>query len=143
MVTIEGRQTKLLKQQTFTLQIKIASIKDLIKGCLTKEPIQVSKNSKDSHMNTIGTEYLLLSSNKNAVVVSINTHQVVAELNLKKREMSCSLFFGGTVVLIGTYVDTLFVFSYPDFKHLFSMQSHESILSMCVVSPEHQFIALG
>lgn len=94
-------------------------------------------------MNTIGSEFILLSSNKNAVVVSLSTHEVVAELNLKNREMSCSLFFGGKVVLIGTYVDTLFVFSYPDFKHLFSMRSHESILSMCVVSPVHQFIAIG
>lgn len=94
-------------------------------------------------MNTIGTEYILLGQNKNAVVVSMTTREVVAELNLKNREMSSSLFFGGSVILVGTYVDTLFVFSYPDFNYLFSMRSHESILSMCVVSPEHQFIALG
>lgn len=102
----------------------------------------IGKNSKDSHMNTIGTDYVLLSSNKNAVVVSVETQEVVAELNLKNREMSCSLLFG-SVVLIGTYVDTLFVFSYPEFNLLFSMRSRESILTMCVVSEEHQFIALG
>ena len=46
-------------------------------------------------------------------------------------------------MLIGTYVDTLFAFSFPHFAPLFSMRSHDSILAMCVVSTDHNFIALG
>ena len=97
---------------------------------------------KDAHMNTIGSEYFLLSVQKNAHVVSRETHEVVAELNLKSREMSCSLVFKN-ILMIGTYVDTLFLFSMPTFELLFSIRSHDSILSLCVISSVHNFIALG
>ena len=55
-----------LKTEPYMLQIKVSSLKDLIKGCFKKEPAVVSKNMKDAHMNTIGPELLLLSANKNA-----------------------------------------------------------------------------
>ena len=88
---------------------------------------------KDAHMNTIGEEFILLSVNKNAHVVTRETNEPIAELNLKNREMACSLVFQN-VLLIGTYVDTLFVFSIGEFNPLFSMRSNDSILSMCVIS---------
>ena len=60
-------------------------------------------------MNTVESDKVLLSVAKNAQVVSLETQEVIAELNLKKREMSCSLVYEN-VLLIGTYVDTIFVF---------------------------------
>lgn len=56
--------------------------------------------------------------------------------------MASSLFYD-KVVLIGTYVDTLFAFSYGDFGLLFSLRCRDSILSMCALSTDHNFIALG
>ena len=56
--------------------------------------------------------------------------------------MSCSMVYQN-VLLIGTYVDTLFLFSVPTFELLFSIRSHDSILSLCTISTAHNFIALG
>ena len=93
-------------------------------------------------MNIVGSEFVLLSSHKNAHVIQIDTKETVAELNLKNREMSCSMVFKN-VLLVGTYVDTLFVFSIPDFKLLHCMRTHDSILCICTISEAHNFIALG
>ena len=132
--------------ESFRLSIKIKSMQDLISNCMKKEVRVVGKNAKDAHMNTIGGDLILLSLHKNAQVISKqNGGEVVAELNLKNREMSCSLVYEN-VLLIGTYVDTLFVFeigSDNSFPPLFSIRSHDSILTMCVISPDHNFIALG
>ena len=84
---------KEVKRNPFMLQIKISNIEDLIKGCFKKEPKLIGKNTKDSHMNTIGNDKVLFSVNKNAHVVSLDTQEVIAELNLKKREMSSSLVY--------------------------------------------------
>ena len=48
--------------------------------------------------------------NKNAHVIDRTTGQLLAELNLKSREMSSSCVTGD-YLYIGTYVDTVFVFS--------------------------------
>ena len=127
---------------SFRLAVKIKSVKDLISNCLKKESTQIGKNMKDAHMNTIGADFILLSVHKNAHVVTRGDNEPVAELNLKNREMACSLVYEN-VLLIGTYVDTLFVFSVSDFAPLFSMRSHDSILSMCVISTNHNFLALA
>ena len=140
--SIGGPADGLLKQSPFMLQIKINSIKELIKGCFKKEPTLVGKNMKDAHISTVGSDFLLLSVNKNAQVISLATLEVVTDLNLKNREMASSLFYG-RIVLIGTYVDTLFVFSYGDFSPLFNLRCHDSILSICYLSTDHNFIALG
>ena len=132
----------MLKMDNFRLSIKIKSTKDLISNCLKKEPNHIGQNMKDAHMNTIGEEFILISVNKNAHVVTREANEAVAELNLKNREMACSLVFQN-VLLIGTYVDTLFVFSITDFSPLFSMRSNDSILTMCVISDSHNFLALG
>ena len=63
-------------------------------------------------MNTIGDKYILISMNKNAHVIDRVTGQLMAELNLKSREMSSSCV-AGKYLYIGTYVDTLFVFHLP------------------------------
>ena len=132
---IGGKEENLLKMDCFRLSIKIKSCKDLIANCLKKEPIAIGKNMKDAHMNTIGEHLILLSYHKNAHVVTREGSEPVAELNLKNREMSCSLVYEN-VLLIGTYVDTLFVFGIGDgFPALFSLRSHDSILTMCVISP--------
>ena len=117
-------------------------MKDLIKSCFKKEPLAISRNMKDSHLNVIGADFVLLSVNKNAHVVSRFGGKVFSELNLKNREMSCSMIYQD-VLLIGTYVDTLFVFQIPSFQLLFSIRARDSILTMCVVSEAHNFIALG
>ena len=93
-------------------------------------------------MNTIGSDFIVIAVQKNAHVVSRETGEVVAELNLKNREMSCSMVYKN-VLLIGTYVDTLQVFEIPSFTHLFSLRTHDSILTMCTISPSHNYIALG
>lgn len=55
------------------LQIKVQSVKDLIRSCIKKEPVVVGKNTKDAHLNTIGSDYVLVSANKNAQVLHIDT----------------------------------------------------------------------
>jgi len=122
--------------------MKVDSIHKLIKGCFKKQPEVLAKNTKDSHMNTIGSNLVLLSSAKNAHVFNIDDKQIVAELHLKNREMSCSLVYKH-VLLVGTYVDTLFVFRISDFQLLHSMRTHDSILTICTISEAHNFIALG
>ena len=67
----------------------------------------------------------MVSANKNAHILRISREgpaEIVAELNLKNREMSSSLVFKSTL-LIGTYVDTIFVYSLPDFAPLFQMRA--------------------
>ena len=63
-------------------------------------------------MKTIGDKYILISMNKNAHVIDRVTGQLMAELNLKSREMSSSCV-AGEYLYIGTYVDTLFIFHLP------------------------------
>ena len=93
-------------------------------------------------MNTVGSDYILVSASKNAHIVRRNSQEIVAELNLKNREMSSSLVYKG-VILIGTYVDTLFTFAQEDFSPLFQMRTQDSILSMTVLSEAHNFVAIG
>ena len=94
----------------FVIELKITSLTGLITNCLKQERITVCKNMKDAHMNTIKDKYILISINKNAHVINRATGQLIAELNLKSREMSSSCVTGN-YLYIGTYVDTLFVFS--------------------------------
>mmetsp|Transcript_45302 Transcript_45302/g.60148 ORF Transcript_45302/g.60148 Transcript_45302/m.60148 type:complete len:118 (-) Transcript_45302:837-1190(-) len=117
-------------------------MKDLIDGCFKKELLVVGKSTKDTHMSSLSPELILVSANKNAHVLSVSPQETVAELNLKNREMSSS-HVHKNVLLIGTYVDTLFVFALDDFSPLFNMRTHDSILSMAVLSSAHNFIALG
>lgn len=56
--------------------------------------------------------------------------------------MSSSLVFRD-LLLIGTYVDTLFVFSLADFAPILSLRTRDSILSMAVISTSHNLIVLG
>ena len=65
-------------------------------------------------MNTIGIEYVLASANKNAHIVNRQTGKMEIELNLKNREMSSSLIVGD-FLFVGTYVDSLFIFSISGF----------------------------
>lgn len=120
----------------------MSNIKDLIGSCFKKDLIVAAKNTKDAHMNTVGSDYILVSANKNAHIVRRNYKEIVAELNLKNREMSSSLVYKG-VILIGTYVDTLFTFAQEDFSPLFQMRTQDSILSMTVLSEAHNFVAIG
>lgn len=72
-------------------------------------------------MKAIDSQHILVSTNKNAHVirnVATESPEIIAELNLKNREMSSSLVFKSTL-LIGTFVDTLFVFSLEDYAPLF------------------------
>jgi hypothetical protein len=62
---------------------------------------------------------------------------------LKKREMSTSLEFKD-LILVGTYVDTIFFFSANGtFENLFRLRTRESVISMGIVSEEHNIIAIG
>ena len=73
---------------------------------------------KDAHMNTIGEDYILTGIAKNAVIITRSTYNKEYELNLKNREMSTSLVHKD-LLYIGTYVDTIFIFSIAnDFERL-------------------------
>ena len=72
---------------------------------------------KDAHMNTIGEDYILTGMNKNAHVINRASFELEHELNLKNREMSTSLVHKD-LLYIGTYVDTLFIFSIKDFTKI-------------------------
>ena len=72
---------------------------------------------KDAHMNTIGEDYILASMNQNAHVIYRSNGEFKQELDLKNREMSASLVCGDKLY-IGTYVDTLFIFSSVDFQFI-------------------------
>ena len=74
---------------------------------------------KDAHMNTIGEDYILIAVNKNAEVINRSGagYESSHKLNLKNREMSTSLVHNG-LLYIGTYVDTLFIFSIDTFKKI-------------------------
>ena len=97
---------------------------------------------KDSHMNTIGENYILVGMNKNAHVINRSNGELHRELDLKNREMSTSLVFGKQLY-IGTYVDTLFIFSSSDFSFIQLVRTHESLLSMCIISKPDYVIAIG
>ena len=72
---------------------------------------------KDAHMNTIGEEYILTSMEKNAHVIRRDNFEIEKKLDLKNREMSASLVHKD-ILYIGTYVDTLFIFSIPSFERI-------------------------
>ena len=97
---------------------------------------------KDSHMNTIGEKYILVGMNKNAHIINRSNGELHRELDLKNREMSTSLVFGKQLY-IGTYVDTLFIFSSRDFSFIQLVRTHESLLSMCIISKLDSVIAIG
>ena len=68
-------------------------------------------------MNTIGEEYILTSMEKNAHVIRRDNFEIEKKLDLKNREMSASLVHKD-ILYIGTYVDTLFIFSIPSFERI-------------------------
>ena len=73
----------------------------------------------------------------------LNSGETLAQLDLKKREMSTSLEFKN-LIIVGTYVDTIFFFSANgSFENLFRLRARESIISMGIVSEEHNIIAIG
>lgn len=98
---------------------------------------------KDAHMNTIGEDYILTGINKNAHVINRATYNLEKELNLKNREMSTSLVHKD-LLYIGTYVDTLFIFSITnDFERIQLVRTHDSVLTMCSVSDTENRIVVG
>ena len=128
--------------QPFVIEIPIETIDVLISNCLTKEPQTVCQNMKDAHMNTIGEDFILTSMNKNAHIIRRSTGALEKELDLKNREMSSSLVCKD-LLYIGTYVDTLFIFSIPDFEFIQLVRTHDSLLSMCSISESRNIIAVG
>ena len=97
---------------------------------------------KDTHMNTIGEDYILTGMNKNAHVVDRATYNTIKTLDLKNREMSTSLVHN-ELLYIGTYVDTIFIFSIPDFERLQLVRTHDSVLSLCSISNTENRIVAG
>ena len=97
---------------------------------------------KDAHMNTIGEDLILTSMNKNAHIIRRSTGALEKELDLKNREMSTSLVTKD-LLYIGTYVDTLFIFSVHDFEPIQLVRTHDSLLSMCTISESRNIIAVG
>ena len=93
----------------YVMEIKVLEIEDLITQSVTKAPQTICMHARDAHFNTIGEDYLLVSMNRNAQILCLNSAEVLAEINLKKREMSTSLVFK-ELMFVGTYVDTIFVF---------------------------------
>ena len=93
-------------------------------------------------MNTIGEKYILVGMNKNAQVIHRANGELECELDLKNREMSTSLQ-NRDKLYIGTYVDTLFIFSSVDFSFIQLVRTHESLLSICVISEQDSVIAVG
>ena len=128
--------------QPFTIEIEIENIDALITNCITKEPYSICQNMKDAHMNTIGEDYILTGMNKNAHVVDRATYNTVKTLDLKNREMSTSLVHN-ELLYIGTYVDTIFIFSIPDFERLQLVRTHDSVLSLCSISNTENRIVAG
>ena len=86
---------------------------------------------------------MIVCAHKNANIYDFDGGKLTKELNLKGREMSSSLIYKD-ILLVGTYVDTLFAFSISNnYEPLFSIRTHDSILSLCVLSESENIIALG
>ena len=102
-----------LASKPFVMEIKVQNIEELISQSLKKKPVMLCRHNKNGHFNTIGEDYLIISKDKNAQVVCLNSGVVLSEINLKKRDMSTSIVFKD-LLLVGTYVDTIFVFSAKD-----------------------------
>ena len=135
--------TKTLEMQPFTIQLKIHSIGELISHCVNHKPNLLCRDQKDSHINVINNQHVIVSLHKNASIYDFESGQLIKEINLKGREMSSSLVCKD-ILLVGTYVDTLFAFSISNnYEPLFSIRAHDSILSLCVLSESENFIALG
>lgn len=135
--------TKTPQIQPFTIQLKIHSISELISHCVNAKPSLLGRDSKDSHINSINNQHIIVSFHKNANICDFDSGKLVKEINLKGREMSSSLVFKD-ILLVGTYVDTLFAFSISNnYEPLFSIRAHDSILSLCVLSESENVVALG
>ena len=129
--------------QPFTIEIEIENIDALITNCITKEPYSICQNMKDAHMNTIGEDYILTGMSKNAHVIDRATFNMHKELNLKNREMSTSLVHK-ELLYIGTYVDTIFIFSITnDFERIQLVRTHDSVLSLCSISDTEDRVVAG
>jgi len=103
----------------------------LVSQCLKSESHVLTKSSKDAHMNSIGTDHVIVSMNQNVLVFDKVTSKKVKELNISRKEMSTSLVFGQKL-LIGTFVDTIFLFDIAknyDMLHVLPVQ--DSVLSLC------------
>ena len=125
----------------YHMSIKIQDCDHLIMKALKKMPVTICKHSRDSHFNNIGSDYLLVSYESNAQVLCLKSGDLLKEINLKKREMSTSIVFGD-LILVGTYVDSIFAFSATTFEHLFSLRARESVICMSIVSEEDSIIAI-
>jgi hypothetical protein len=86
----------------------------------------------------------MCSVHKNVVAISETTKQQVATLDIKSKEMACSKQQGNKFY-IGTFVDTLFLFSYinstNEFHCLNELRTQDSILSICIMSSD--YVILG
>ena len=109
---------------------------------MKKEPQAIIQNMKDAHFNTIGDEFIITSMNKKAYIIRRVNGETEKELDLKKREMSSSLVCNNKLY-VGTYVDTIFIFSIPNFEPIQLVRTHESVLSMCTIDEKNEMIAVG
>jgi hypothetical protein len=107
---------------------------------MNKNSFPICKQNKDSHCNTIGHEWVLASTGRHASIYERSSGIQLHTLKIEEKEMSSSLVLGNKL-FIGTYVDTLYMFSIPEFKKLCSVRTHESILS--IVSMNEQLLCLG
>ena len=123
--------------------MEVPDAEDLISLVLRKKPKTFCKHTRNGHFNNIGKEYLLVTKDKNAQILCLDSGESLYDLNLKKREMSTSLAFK-SLLFVGTYVDTMFVFSaWSNFEEQFKFRTRESIICMAVVSEKHNLIAIG
>jgi len=121
---------------------------------MKKESFPICKQNKDSHCNTVGHEYVLANTGRNASIYERNSGVLAHSLDIESKEMSASLvmkFKPGKngedhpdkgLLFIGTYVDTLYVFSLKDFKRISMVRTHESILSI-VLMKDGETLCLG
>jgi hypothetical protein len=86
----------------------------------------------------------MCSVHKNVVAISETTKQQAATLDIKSKEMACSKQQGNRFY-IGTFVDTLFLFSFinstNEFHCLNELRTPDSILSICIMSSD--YVILG
>lgn len=125
----------------------------------------VCTNHKDTHMNifvvphelrrqpppnadgyALPAEDVLLYTtyNKNISVFNLHAKELLYNLSIDQKEMSCSRQHGDKL-FIGTFCDTLFMFQYQvdekegkgKLQMCCEMRTHESIISLCIMSPEY------
>ena len=82
-------------------------------------------------MGSVGLYHVIVSMNQNVLVFDRREGKKIKELDIRKKEMSTSLVLKDKL-LIGTYVDTIFLFDIADdYKELHMLAVQDSVLSMC------------